>query len=343
MAELTMKELLEAGVHFGHQTHRWNPKMKPYIYGARNGIYILDLHQTISLFNRAASFLRTVVENNGAILFVGTKRQAQEVIAEAAQRSGAFYVSHRWLGGMLTNFETIQERVGRLRELERMAEDGSFDLLPKKEAAKLTEQLRKLEQVLGGIKDMNRLPEALIVMDMRKERIAVHEARILGIPIIAVADSNCDPDGIDYVIPGNDDAIRSIALMVNKLADVVAERRHELGLAAEAEAALEATAAAEAQGEEPAAEAADVSQEGVEFAEQAPDAEAAPTEAKKAPPAAEEPPARPEHPRPDQSTVDAIAAVIRGDLPPKPAKDEESSEPAPEEPADDDKAQERGK
>jgi len=259
VAELTIQELLEAGVHFGHQTRTWNPKMKRFIYGARNGIYILDLHQTLTGFRRASRFLRDVVREGGSILFVGTKRQAQEVVTEAAQRSGSYYVSHRWLGGMLTNFETIQERVYRLRELERMAADGSLGLLPKKEGLKLMEQRAKLERALGGIKEMESLPEAILIFDLRKERIAFHEAKMLGIPIVALVDSNCDPDGVDYPIPANDDAIRSIALMVNRLGDAIAEARREFGLEVEATTAAAAAAVTE--------------QEAVEAAAAAPDAE----------------------------------------------------------------------
>jgi small subunit ribosomal protein S2 len=218
-----MKELLEAGVHFGHQTRRWNPKMKRYIYGGRNGIYIIDLHQTLTLFDEAQSFIKELVGSNGTLLFVGTKKQAQEAMAEAAKRSNQYYVNQRWLGGMLTNFHTMQTRIGRLRELERYEADGTFERLPKKEAAKLREERDKLDRFLRGIKDMGRLPGAVFVVDLKKERIAVAEARKLNIPIVAIVDTNCDPDEVDYVIPGNDDAIRAIKLIANKIADSIIE------------------------------------------------------------------------------------------------------------------------
>jgi len=218
-----MKELLEAGVHFGHQTRRWNPKMKRYIYGGRNGIYIIDLHQTLTLFDEAQEFIKELMEKGGSLLFVGTKKQAQEALADAAKRCRQYYVNTRWLGGMLTNFHTIQSRIGRLRELERMEADGTFERLPKKESAKLREQRDKLERFLGGIKDMGKLPGAVFVVDLKKERIAVAEARKLNIPVVAIVDTNCDPDEVDYVIPGNDDAIRAIKLIANKIADAVIE------------------------------------------------------------------------------------------------------------------------
>ncbi len=223
MSVLAMKDLLEAGVHFGHQTRRWNPKMKRYIYGGRNGIYIIDLHQTLKLFDDAYAYVQEIAANNGKILFVGTKKQAQEAVAEAAKRSRSFYVNSRWLGGMLTNYRTILTRIARLRELERMDAEGTFDSLPKKEAADLREERDRLENYLGGIKDMNGMPDALFIVDLKKERIAVQEARKLGIPIIAIVDTNCDPDEVDYVIPGNDDAIRAIKLMSNKIADAIIE------------------------------------------------------------------------------------------------------------------------
>ena len=223
MASVTMKELLEAGVHFGHQTRRWNPKMKRYIYGGRNGIYIIDLHQTLKLFDEATEFVKELVANHGTLLFVGTKKQAQEAVADAAKRCRQFYVNNRWLGGMLTNFHTIQGRIGRLRDLERMETDGTFERLPKKEAAKLREEREKLNRFLGGIKDMGKLPGAVFLVDLKKERIALAEARKLNIPIVAIVDTNCDPDEVDYVIPGNDDAIRAIKLIANKIADTVIE------------------------------------------------------------------------------------------------------------------------
>jgi small subunit ribosomal protein S2 len=218
-----MKDLLEAGVHFGHQTRRWNPKMKRYIFGARNGIYILDLNQTQQLFDEAYHFVRNVATEDGSLLFVGTKKQAQEAVYQAARRSGSYWVNQRWLGGMLTNFPTIQSRIQRLRELERMEVDGTFERLPKKEANQLREESAKLERFLGGIKEMRRLPDAVFIVDLKKERIAVQEARKLGIPIVAIVDTNCDPDEVDFVIPGNDDAIRSIRLLSGKLADAIVE------------------------------------------------------------------------------------------------------------------------
>jgi small subunit ribosomal protein S2 len=225
MAQLSMKELLESGVHFGHQTRRWNPKMKRYIYGARNGIYILDLHQTIKLFEDALNYVKEVVENGGTILFVGTKKQAQAAIKEAAQRSGQYWVSERWLGGTLTNWKTIQARIGRLKELDRMFEDGYLERLTKKEALRRTEERNQLNRFLEGIRNMSELPSAMFVVDLNKEAIAVHEARKLGIPIVAIVDTNCDPDMADHVIPGNDDAIRAIRLVTSKVSDTILEAR----------------------------------------------------------------------------------------------------------------------
>ena len=227
MASLSMKELLEAGVHFGHQTRRWNPKMKRYIYGARNGIYIIDLHQTLKLFEDAQAFVQETIQNGGNILFVGTKKQAQEAIVEAAGRSRQYFVNQRWLGGMLTNYKTIQGRIKRLEDLNKMIDDGTIEKLPKKEAAALTEERDKLERYLGGIKKLGKLPDALFIVDLKKERIAVAEARRLEIPIVAIVDTNCDPDEVDYVIPGNDDAIRAIKLISNKIADAVIEIKQE--------------------------------------------------------------------------------------------------------------------
>lgn len=225
MPQLSMKELLEAGVHFGHQTRRWNPKMKRYIYGARNGIYIIDLHQTIKLFEDALSYIKTVVEDGGSVLFVGTKKQAQAAVKEAAQRSGQYWVSERWLGGTLTNWKTIQQRINRLKELDRMETDGYFDRLPKKEALERRTERAELNRFLEGIRNMNALPKAMFVVDLNKEAIAVHEARLLGIPIIGVVDTNCDPDLVDVVIPGNDDAIRAIRLVTQKMSDAILEAR----------------------------------------------------------------------------------------------------------------------
>src|SRR6187455_2462003 len=216
-----MKDLLEAGVHFGHQTKRWNPKMKPYIFGERNGIYILDLGRTARLYREAAEFISTIAAQGGTVLYVGTKRQAQDAIAEEAQRCGMFYVNQRWLGGLLTNFTTIQRSLARLRELEAMTTDGRYDTLSKKEIARLEKEKRKLQKNLEGIRNMARLPDALFVVDTRKEKIAVDEARKLKIPVIGVVDTNCDPDEVDFVIPGNDDALRAIKLFAAKIAEAV--------------------------------------------------------------------------------------------------------------------------
>ncbi|MBW3622943.1 MAG: 30S ribosomal protein S2 [Armatimonadetes bacterium] len=228
MASVTMKELLEAGVHFGHQTRRWNPKMKRYIFGGRNGIYIIDLHQTLKLFDEAQKFIQDVARSGKPILFVGTKKQAQEAVLDSANRCKQYYVNQRWLGGMLTNYDTIKKRIQHLRELEQMAEDGTFERLPKKETLKLMEEKARLERFFNGIKDMPAVPGALFIVDLKKEHIAVAEGRRLGIPIVALVDTNCDPDVVDYVIPGNDDAIRAIKLICNKIADAVIEARPEL-------------------------------------------------------------------------------------------------------------------
>jgi small subunit ribosomal protein S2 len=218
-----MKQLLEAGVHFGHQTRRWNPKMDRYIYMERNGIYIIDLQQTVKKFDEAYNFVKDVVAEGKGILFVGTKKQAQETIKDEARRCEMFFVNQRWLGGMLTNYKTIRKRVFRLKELERMEAEGSFEVLSKKEVAKLRNEWERLERFLGGIKDMDKLPGAVFVVDPRKEKIAVAEARKLNIPVVAIVDTNCDPDEIDYVIPGNDDAIRAVRLISAKIADAVLE------------------------------------------------------------------------------------------------------------------------
>ena len=225
MAQLSMKELLEAGVHFGHQTRRWNPKMKRYIYGARNGIYIIDLHQTIKLFEEALEYIRRIFENGGNVLFVGTKKQAQSAVKEAAQRSGQYFVSERWLGGMLTNWKTIQNRINRLKDLDRMEADGYLERLPKKEQLKRFEERDKLNRYLEGIRNMSSMPACMFVVDLNKENIAVLEARKLGIPVVAIVDTNCDPDMADVVIPGNDDAIRAIRLVTGKVSDVILEAR----------------------------------------------------------------------------------------------------------------------
>ncbi len=225
---ISMKALLEAGVHFGHQTRRWNPKMKPFIFQERNGIYIIDLSKTVIMMREVYAAVKQMAREGKVVLFVGTKKQAQEVVKEEADRAGTYFVNERWLGGTLTNFATIQKRISRLRELEGMRAQGNFDLLPKKEVSRLSDELEKLERFLGGIKDMHRLPDAIFIVDPKKERIAVLEARKLKIPIIAVIDTNCDPDEIDYPIPGNDDAIRAVRLMVSKIADAIIEGRTEV-------------------------------------------------------------------------------------------------------------------
>ena len=229
MAIISMKQLLEAGVHFGHQTRRWNPKMAKYIFTERNGIYIIDLQKTVRKVDEAYNFLRSIAQEGRSVLFVGTKKQAQEAVREEATKAGMFYVNERWLGGMLTNVQTIQKRIKRLKELEQMEADGLFDVLTKKEVQALRHEMGKLEKFLGGIKEMNRLPGALYVVDPRKERIAVAEARKLHIPIVAIVDTNCDPDEIDYVIPGNDDAIRAVRLLTSRMADAVVEGRQGQG------------------------------------------------------------------------------------------------------------------
>ena len=223
MAVVSMKQLLEAGVHFGHQTRRWNPKMATYIYTERNGIYIVDLQKTVKKLEEAYNFVRQLSENGQSLLFVGTKKQAQDAIREEAQRCGMFYVNARWLGGMLTNFKTIQSRIDRLHAIEKMSEDGTFDVLPKKEVIQLKKEWEKLEKNLGGIKNMTRVPDAIFVVDPKKERICVQEAHSLGITLIGIGDTNCDPEELDYIIPGNDDAIRAVKLIVAKMADAVIE------------------------------------------------------------------------------------------------------------------------
>jgi len=238
MSTITMKELLEAGVHFGHQAKRWNPKMKKYIFGERNGIYIIDLQKTLKLFKEAYEFVRTAASEGKDVLFVGTKKQAQDAITEEAKRCGMYYVSSRWLGGMLTNFATIKKSIDRLKKIEKMKEDGTYDKLTKKEVAGLEKERIKMEKILSGIKTMAQPPSVMFVIDPRKETIAVQEANKLGIMVVSVVDTNCDPDNIDYVIPGNDDAIRAIRLMASKIADAVIEGRQSI--AKEAGAAMEA-------------------------------------------------------------------------------------------------------
>ena len=225
MAIISMKQLLEAGVHFGHQTRRWNPKMAPYIFTERNGIYIIDLQKTVKKVEECYNFLRDVAARGENILFVGTKKQAQEAMREEALRCNMFYVNERWLGGMLTNFKTIQTRINRLRKLEAMEADGTFDVLPKKEVIALKKEMDKLQKNLGGIKEMKRIPDAIFIVDPKKERICVQEAHTLGIPLIGICDTNCDPEELDYVIPGNDDAIRAVKLIVSKMADAVIEAK----------------------------------------------------------------------------------------------------------------------
>ena len=249
MSVISMKQLLEAGVHFGHQTRRWNPKMAPYIYTERNGIYIIDLQKSVGMVDDAYNAVSDIAAEGGTILFVGTKKQAQDAIKTEAERCGMFYVNERWLGGMLTNFKTIQSRVKRLKEIEAMSEDGTFDVLPKKEVIALKKEWAKLEKNLGGIKEMKRLPDAIFVVDPKKERICVQEAHTLGITLIGICDTNCDPEELDYVIPGNDDAIRAVKLIVSKMADAVIEANQ--GAAADADeeyyddAAYDETEAAE--------------------------------------------------------------------------------------------------
>jgi len=238
MAVVSMKQLLEAGVHFGHQTRRWNPKMAEYIFAERNGIYIIDLQKTVRKLEEAYNFVKSVSEQGKAVLFVGTKKQAQESIKEEALRAGAYYVNARWLGGMLTNFTTIRRRIERLNQINKMSTDGTFDLLPKKEVIKLNLEVEKLQKFLGGIAEMKKLPGALFIVDPRKEKIAVAEAKKLGIPVVAIVDTNCDPDDIDYVIPGNDDAIRAVKLISSTMANAILEGRQGDDTAAADEAAV---------------------------------------------------------------------------------------------------------
>ena len=240
MVAVSMKQLLEAGVHFGHQTRRWNPKMKEYIFTERNGIYIIDLQKTVKKVEEAYNFIREVSEAGRDVLFVGTKKQAQDAIKEEAERVGMYYVNNRWLGGMLTNFKTIKKRIERLEQLHKMEEDGTFDLLPKKEVIKLKGEIEKLEKFMGGIKNMKGVPGAMFVVDPRKERIAIAEAKRLNIPVVAIVDTNCDPDEVDYVIPGNDDAIRAVKLIAGAMADAILEGRQGEQMTDKAEEAEEA-------------------------------------------------------------------------------------------------------
>ncbi|BCW99607.1 MAG: hypothetical protein KatS3mg024_2434 [Armatimonadota bacterium] len=318
MASITMKELLEAGVHFGHRTNRWNPKMKRYIYGGRNGIYIIDLHQTLKLFEEARAFVQQVAMENKPILFVGTKKQAQDAVAEAAKRCRQYWVNQRWLGGTLTNYRTIRERIQRLRELEKMEEDGSLERLPKKEAMHLREERERLERYLGGIKDMPELPGAVFIVDLKKERIALAEARKLDIPVVAIVDTNCDPDEVDWVIPGNDDAIRAIKLMCSKIADAIVEVKQVEWQGAEVvDVDEEASEAAEqpdqGEAEEPEVPAEDLVPEFFEEAaaetQQAAEAEEAPEP---------EPVVADEEPKADaEPAVEAEAAPAEGESRPR--------------------------
>ena len=293
MASITMKELLEAGVHFGHQTKRWNPKMRPYIFGERNGIYIIDLQKTLRLFKEATQFITELASQGKIFLFVGTKRQAQDAVVEESARCGMFFVNQRWLGGLLTNYETIQKSIRRLKDLEAMKEDGRYELLTKKEVMRLERQRLSLDKNLSGIKDMPRLPDALFVIDSRKEEIAVAEARRLKIPIIGIVDTNCDPDRIDYVIPGNDDALRAIRLFTSRVADAILEGQ---AMAAKKDVA-EATAPAEASSQEAPASEAKVA---------APAAEAAPAPVETPPAVAEEAPAQ------QAAVTEDVAAQVAG-------------------------------
>ncbi len=256
MAYITMKEMLVAGMHFGHQTRRWNPKMKPYIFGARNKIYIINLDKTLPLFNKAYEYVSDCVAKGGKVLFVGTKRQAQDIIKEEALRSGMYYINHRWLGGMLTNFQTIKKSVDRMKSISAMVEDGSINRYKKKEALGMEKELIKLERNLGGIRDMKGLPSAIFIIDPKREKIAIDEATRLGIPVVAMCDTNCDPDGLDYIIPGNDDAIRCIKLITSKIADAAMAGKAKSGEAVETDEKIgEAMAAANEGGETTATEA----------------------------------------------------------------------------------------
>ena len=255
MSVISMKQLLEAGVHFGHQTRRWNPKMAPYIFTERNGIHIIDLQKSVVKVDEAYKAVSEIAAQGGTILFVGTKKQAQDAVKVEAERCGMYYVNERWLGGMLTNFKTIQSRIARLKEIEAMEADGTFDVLPKKEVIELKKELAKLQKNIGGIKEMKRLPDAIFIVDPKKERICVQEAHTLGIPLIGICDTNCDPEELDYVIPGNDDAIRAVKLIVSKMADAVVEAKQSEENVTEEEMAAAGEEAAEEAAAEEAAEA----------------------------------------------------------------------------------------
>ncbi len=273
MANITMKELLEAGVHFGHQTKRWNPRMKEYIFGERNGIYIIDLQKTLKMFKEASKFVQDLAAEGRIILFVGTKRQAQDAIAEEAQRCSMYYVNQRWLGGLLTNWITVQKSVKRLKELDEMATDGRYDLLPKKEVIKLERERKHLQANLAGIKNMTRLPDAIFVIDSNKEQIAVREARKLGIPVVAVVDTNCDPSEVDYVIPGNDDALRAIRLFTSKISESIAEGVNAISDKQMADIQAVASTEAPAETATEAVEGVEAPAEGVAAAAVAPEGE----------------------------------------------------------------------
>ena len=275
MAVVTMRELLEAGVHFGHQTRRWNPKMRRYIFTERGGIYIIDLQQTLELVEQAAAFVRNVAERGGSVLFVGTKKQGQDAVEEEATRVGMPYVNHRWLGGLLTNWRTISERLERMHELRRLRDEGQLELLPPKERITMMNELEKLETNLGGVTDMKGVPDAIFVLDLRKEQLAIREARRLGLPVVALVDTNCDPDDADYVIPGNDDAIRSCSLIVRVIANAIEAGKSKV--TAEEMAVSAAADAVEPAGDEDSAEA-DQAPQGATPADEAPADEAAPTE-----------------------------------------------------------------
>lgn len=331
LASITMKELLEAGVHFGHRTNRWNPKMKRYIYGGRNGIYIVDLHQTLKLFEEARAFIQEVATEDKPVLFVGTKKQAQDAVEEAAKKCRQYWVSQRWLGGMLTNYRTIKDRIQRLRDLEKTEEEGGFDKLPKKEAMHLREERARLERYLGGIKDMPQLPGAIFIVDLKKERIALAEARKLDIPVVAIVDTNCDPDEVDWVIPGNDDAIRAIKLMCTKLAEAIVEVKQVEWQGAEV---MDEEAAGEEEAEESDEGAAEEPEATPEVdlafsdetdevgAEEQPEAEAEPAEEK---PAEEQ---KAEAEAPAEEPKERAPRIIRAGKMPSRARKEEDAEEA---------------
>jgi len=321
MSVVSMKQLLEAGVHFGHQTRRWNPKMAPYIYMERNGIYIIDLQKTVRKLEEAYNFVRDVSEQGGSVLFVGTKKQAQDAIREEAERIGMYFVNARWLGGMLTNFKTMRTRIDRLAQLKQMQDDGTFDILPKKEVIKLTGEINRLEKYLGGVKDMKKLPAALFIVDPRKEHNAIAEARKLGIPIVAIVDTNCDPDEIDYIIPGNDDAIRAIRLIAQAMASAVVEGRQG------ADAAMVEQEAAEAKKPEPV-EATDE-----DLAKLAPASQPASPPPAKPQPAPKAEPVATTKPEPVEKSEPApkAEATAKAEPTPKAAKPEASADEAAEE------------